>query len=97
MDALSAFNTGNTDYEPMPYSILFPAGIKVNGFKIEIIDDNIFEDTESFSVVIDSSSLPSGVGVAYPSEASVLILDDDSKCACCLSLTIHRQQESFKA
>lgn len=65
------------DYEFRSYSLTFSSNVNHSPFKISIIDDKIFEGNEYFTVSIDSSSLPSGVIVADPSEASVVILDGD--------------------
>ena len=53
-------------------------------FRVSIVDDDKFEGNEYFNLTIDSSSLPSGVIVAYPSETSVVISDgDDGKSVIC--------------
>ena len=68
-----------TDYEPRPYSLSFSQGITCFSFKVSIIDDDIYEDIESFNVAIDPSSLPSDVIVDYPSEVTVFIIDNEGK------------------
>ena len=67
------------DYESRPYSLSFSQGITRISFKVLIIDDDIYEDIESFHVTIDPSSLPSDVIVDYPSEVTVFIMDNDGK------------------
>ena len=67
------------DYESRPYSLPFRQGISKFPFKVPIIDDDIYEDTESFKITIDPSSLPSDVIVEYPSEVTVFVIDDDGK------------------
>ena len=42
-----------------------------------IKDDNIVEDDETFSLIIDPSSLPRSVSIGNPGEATVTIVDDD--------------------
>lgn len=42
-----------------------------------IIDNDILEETETFSVIINSSSLPNNVTIVEPGEAEVTILDND--------------------
>jgi len=44
-----------------------------------INDDNIVEASETFSLVIQRNSLPSRVTRNNPGQATVTILDDDSK------------------
>jgi len=53
-------------------SISFP-------FSIEIIDDNILEDFESFNLTISSFSLPANVSVANPDQTTIDIVDNDGK------------------
>ena len=67
------------DYESRPYSLSFSQGINRISFKVLILDDDIYEDIESFHVTIDPSSLPSDVIVDYPSEVTVFIMDNDGK------------------
>ena len=70
----------NEDYFSGPYFILFPAGMTEAVFNIFLIDDDILEETETFSLIINSSSLPRNVTIGEPGEASVTILDDDGEC-----------------
>jgi len=42
-----------------------------------IRDDNIVEDDETFSLIIDPSSLPRSVSIGSPGEATVTIKNDD--------------------
>ena len=58
---------------------MFPAGVTNAPLNILINDDNILEDDENFTVTINSSSLPSGVTVGDPGEATVTIKDNDGK------------------
>ena len=46
-------------------------------FDVEIFDDNILEATENFTLTINRSSLPTGVTVGDPGQATVNIVDDD--------------------
>ena len=49
-------------------------------FDIPVNDDNIFEDNEDFMLTIDPTSLPpTGVSVGSPDQATVTIVDNDSK------------------
>ena len=53
--------TGDDDYKPGTFNITIPAGEIQVPFNISIIDNNALEANESFSLTIDSSSLPSRV------------------------------------
>ena len=46
-------------------------------FDVPITDDNILENDETFTVAVDPSSLPNGVGVGDPSSTTVTIVNDD--------------------
>ena len=48
-------------------------------FNITINNDDILESHETFMLTINSSSLPTHVTVGNPGEATVTIMDDDSK------------------
>ena len=71
--------TGGDDYGPGPHTITFPAGETQAPFNVPINDDNIFEGNENFILTINSSSLPTGVTVSDPGQATVTIVDDDGK------------------
>ena len=62
-----------------PFYITFPAGDVNVVFIISISNDDIVEDTETFTLSINPSSLPSDVTVDDPSQATVTIIDDDSE------------------
>ena len=64
------------DYSSGPYSVTFPAGVTIVPFNIPINDDNIFEENENFTLTINSS-LPTGVMVGNPGQATVTIVDND--------------------
>ena len=66
------------DYTSGPYSVTFPAGVTTVPFNITINDDNIFEENEDFTLTINSS-LPTGVMVGNPGQATVTIVDNDCK------------------
>lgn len=63
------------DYDSGPYQVTFPAWTTTAKLEIEIYDDGVSEDSESFQLVIDRSSLPSEVTVGRPRRATVNILD----------------------
>ena len=48
-------------------------------FSVSITDDNIHEESETFNLIIDNSSLPSGVTSSNPSTVTLTIMDNDSK------------------
>ena len=48
-------------------------------FNIPINDDNILEGLEDFILTINPSSLPTGVSVGNPGQATVTIVDNDRK------------------
>jgi len=65
-----------TDYESGTYSAIFSAGEVSTQFSISIIDDDLLEYYERFTLTINSSSTLDGV---LRSEATVLIIDNDCK------------------
>ena len=66
------------DYTSGPYSVTFSAGVMNAPFSISINDDNTLEDNENFTLTINSS-LPTGVMVGNPGQATVTIVDNDCK------------------
>ena len=48
-------------------------------FAVAIINDNMLEDNENFSLTIINSSLPTGVILDAVSQTTVTIVDDDGK------------------
>ena len=67
------------DYGSGPYTVTFPAGMTSVPFDIPINDDGILEDDENFMITIDPNSLPTGVTRGDPDQATVTIVNDDSK------------------
>ena len=67
------------DYGSGPYIVTFPAGITMVTFDIPINDDDIFEGNENFMLTINPSSVPTGVTVGSPDQATVTIVDNDRK------------------
>ena len=70
----------NNDYDAGPYTITIPAGENDITFSVSITDDNILEQSETFNLIIDESSLPSGVTSSYSNITTVIIMDYDCKC-----------------
>lgn len=58
---------------------MFPAGVTIASCNIPITDDVVFEGNEDIKLEIISSSLSSDVVVGNPDQATVTIVDDDSK------------------
>ena len=67
------------DYDSGPYTVMFPAGVTKITFDVPINDDMMLEDDESLILTINPSSLPTGVIVGTPGEATVTIVDNDCK------------------
>ena len=61
------------------YTINLNAGSINEMFNVSIIDDNILEDDEAFSLIINATSLPNKVTVGDPSVVTVTIMDNDGK------------------
>ena len=71
--------TGGDDYEPGPFNVTIPAGDISVPFNISIIDDNIFEANETFSLSIDSFSLSKRVLVQSDCILMITIVDNDGE------------------
>ena len=67
------------DYISGPYTVTFPAGQTTATFNISINDDDIGEGDESFTLTINETSLPTNVTCGIFGEATVTIVNDDSK------------------
>ena len=59
--------------------VIFPAGQTTATFSVNMINDEIFEDSETFRIMILEVSLPYGVVLGRKRSAVVTILDDDGK------------------
>lgn len=64
------------DYTALNSTVVFPAGKREHIIAIEIVDDSVLEEAESFTVQL--SPLSSGVRID-DGMTSVVIRDDDSK------------------
>lgn len=64
-----------SDYVGKKGSLHFPPGVDEQRFRIEVIDDDVFEQDEHFYVKLTNPS--PDVNLATPSVATVMILDDD--------------------
>lgn len=65
------------DYTPESYDIMLLNGMTRAAFNISIINDDILERNETFTLTIDQSTLPSSVTIGDTSQATVIIEDDD--------------------
>ena len=70
---------GGSDFIFVPHYILFPAGVERVTFNVTIIEDNILEHNESFSVGVDRLTPPSKITIGSSSHTTITILNDDSK------------------
>ena len=68
--------TGN-DYGSGPYTVTFPTGETTAFFIVTIINDNLLEGNERFTLALNDLSLPRGVTVGHIAEAAVTITDSD--------------------
>ena len=57
--------------------VIIPAGQIRAAFAVTIVDDNLFERSETFRVTINETSVPQGVVLGSPRSAVVTILDND--------------------
>ena len=73
------YSAGGTDYNSGPYNVTFPAGMTSASFDVVINDDSILERNESFVLTIDVDSLPEKVTNVSIAQATVILVDDDSK------------------
>ena len=92
IDNTYAMHIGDDDYESETFNITIPAGEINVPFNISIIDDNTLEANESFSLTIDSSSLPSRVLLQPDCMLTVTIVDDDDSEFYC---RIHTYSKSY--
>ena len=65
------------DYQRGPFSLTFTASVNSIPVIVRLIDDNIFEGNENFTLTIDPSSLPNNVMVTQPSVVVVISDDND--------------------
>lgn len=65
-----------SDYVGKKGTLVFPPGVDEQRFRIEVIDDDVFEQDEHFYVKLTNTS-SHDVILATPCVATVMILDDD--------------------
>ena len=73
------YSAGGIDYNSGPYNVTFSPGVTRAPFDIMINNDNILERNESFRLTIAMDSLPKKVTNVSIAQATVIIVDDDSK------------------
>ena len=71
--------TEGLDFNFGPRNILFPAGVTRITFNVTIVEDNMLEHDESFSVSVDPLILPNRVTIGSSGHTVVTIIDDESK------------------
>ena len=71
------YSLGEDDYDSGPYTVTFPSGVTNASFNVTIIDNDQYENTESFYLIINSFSLPHKMYISNPGYAIVIISDDD--------------------
>ena len=69
----------DNDYNAGSYAVTIIAEENNVTFSISVSDDNIHEESETFILIIDRSSLPNGVLRSYPYRTAVTIMDSYSK------------------
>ena len=77
---------GGVDYNSGPYSVQFNVGVTRVPFNVTLKDDSSKENNETFTLSINSSSLPNGINVGDHVQTTVTILNDDgtfSRCGAC--------------
>ena len=52
-------------------------------FDVSITNDNVLEGSETFQLVITTSSLQRRVSQTAPNQTVISIIDDDSECSVC--------------
>ena len=77
--AIYYFLTGNVDYGSGPFNITFMAGMMNASFDVPIINENLFEGNETFTVTIAPSSLSNRIVKGTGCDVTVTIINDDSK------------------
>ena len=68
-----------SDFIFVPHNIFFPAGVTRVTFNVTIIEDNILERDEFFSLSVDPLTLPDRVTAGNFNDTTITIMNDDSK------------------
>ena len=67
------------DFIFAPQNVSFPAGVIRVRFNVTIVEDNILEANESFTLGVDPLTLPDRVTTGSSNYTTVTILNDDCK------------------
>ena len=72
-------NIGGSDYSGESFSVTFPARVNVMSFNVSIINDNIAEPAESFTLTLEipPASVALAVTRGSPDNVTVNIIDDE--------------------
>ena len=70
---------GNMDYDSGPYTVMFNVGANCSTFTVNISNDDIFENNETFILKINDSLLPSCVSVGDVNQITITIENDDGE------------------
>jgi solute carrier family 8 (sodium/calcium exchanger) len=81
-----------SDYVGKKGTLTFPPGVDEQRFKVEVIDDEVFEQDEHFYIRLSNVSEPGTLGT--PKVATVMILDDDHCGIFAISSKDHELVES---
>lgn len=69
------------DFALGPYTVTFFSRTSIVPLSILILDDDILEGNENFTLTFDSSTLPVNVFLDNDNnQTTVIIFDDDSEC-----------------
>ena len=71
------------DYNSGPYAVQLKAGMTNVPFSVILKDDSSKEDNETFTLSINSSSLPNGINIGDHVQTTVTILNDDGTFSRC--------------
>jgi len=72
-------------FRATPFDVNFPNGTTLATFSINIINDDIYEEDETFTLDI-LNSFPSFVVLGDPSTATVVIQEDEDRKLCNISI-----------
>ncbi len=76
VDTTPGTAVANVDYTPVSSTVFLADGQTVGTFSIPIVNDNIFEPAETFTVTLSNPT--AGAVLGTPSSATVTINDDDT-------------------
>ena len=60
------------------FEVIFPNGTTRVTFPVNITDDDVYEEYESFNLVINNN-LPNRVNLGHPNRAAIVIVDDEKR------------------